>query len=101
MTSNSKLQLEQILNFCESKLKLISNDSKFNGFIVFLIHLLIQLVSFYFLILHPIDFMFYFIVAVWTLILISNFYFHGCILTKLEKKIMEYQRMVWTLFFVL
>ena len=53
MTSNSKLQLDKILNFCESKLKLISNDSKFNGFIVFLIHLLIQLVSFYFLILHP------------------------------------------------
>ena len=87
MTSNSKLQLEQILNFCESKLKLISNDSKFNGFIVFLIHLLIQLVSFYFIILHPLGFMFYFIVVVWTFILISNFYFHGCILTKLERKL--------------
>jgi len=35
MTLNSKLQLEQILNFCESKLKFISNDSKFNSFVVF------------------------------------------------------------------
>ena len=87
MNLNSKLHLDCILHFCESKLKLLSNNTKINGFIVFLIHLLANFISFYFLFLHPISNIFYFIILIWIIILISNYYFHGCILTKLERKL--------------
>lgn len=84
---DSKLQLDNILFFCESKLKLLSNNTKINGFIVFLIHLLANFISFYFLFLHPLGITFYLIILIWIIILISNYYFHGCILTKLERKL--------------
>lgn len=87
MYFNSKLPLDNIIFFCESKLKIISNDPKMNGFFVFLIHLFIQLVIFYFLFLYPVGVVFYIVYSIWVIILTSIFYFHGCILTKLERKL--------------
>lgn len=87
MYFNSKRQLDNILCFCESKLKIISNNSKLNGFIVFLFHFLIQLVIFYFLFLYPVGVVFYIVSCSWVIIMTFNFYFHGCILTKLERKL--------------
>lgn len=87
MSSKSNLYLNTILLFCESKLKLITNNSKINGFIIFFIHLLILFFTFYFLFLHPLGIMFYIMVVVWITMSLSYFYFNGSILTKLERKL--------------
>ena len=81
----SKQQINNILNICREKLLIISSDHKINGFIVFIIHLLFQFISTYFLFFYPISNTFYFVLLLWALVLLSNIYFRGCILTKLER----------------
>jgi hypothetical protein len=85
MFQSSKEQIKNIVKFMEEKLKNISNDNKFNGFIIFLFHIFIQLISFYFLIFGKIGLIFYATIIIWILILFSNIYFRGCILTKIER----------------
>jgi len=81
----NKEQNKNLLLFVEQKLKFISNNNKLNGFILFIFHLLFQLVSIYILFFHPISNLFYFTLFIWIIILISNYIFRGCILTKLER----------------
>lgn len=81
----NKEQNKKLLLFVEEKLKFISNNNKFNGFIIFLFHLLFQLISIYILFFYPISNLFYFTLTLWILILISNYILKGCILTKIER----------------
>ena len=81
----NKQQNKILLLFVEQKLKFISNNNKLNGFIVFILHLLFQLVSIYILFFYPISTLFYFTLFIWIIILISNHIFRGCILTKIER----------------
>lgn len=81
----NKEQNKKLLLFVEQKLKFISNNNKFNGFIIFLFHLLFQLISIYILFFYPISNLFYFTLTLWIFILISNYIFKGCILTKIER----------------
>lgn len=87
MYSTSNLYLNTILLFCESKIKLITNNYKINGFIIFYIHLLILFFTFYFLFLHPLGIMFYVMVVVWITMSLSYFYFNSYILTNHDRKI--------------
>lgn len=81
----NKQQNKTLLLFVEQKLKFISNNNKLNGFFVFILHLLFQLVSIYILFFYPISNLFYFTLFLWIIILISNHIFRGCILTKIER----------------
>jgi len=81
----NKQQNKTLLLFVEQKLKFISNNNKLNGFFVFILHLLFQLVSIYILFFYPISNLFYFTLFIWIIILISNHIFRGCILTKIER----------------
>jgi hypothetical protein len=81
----TKLQNKNLLLFLEQKLTYISKNNKFNGFIVFLFHLIFQIASFYFILMYPLSNTFYLVILVWIFILLSNYYFKGCILTKLER----------------
>ena len=81
----NKQQNKNLLLFVEEKLKIISNNNKLNGFFIFILHLLFQLVSIYILFFYPISNLFYFTLFIWIIILISNHIFRGCILTKLER----------------
>jgi hypothetical protein len=80
-----KIQNKQLLLFVEQQLKFISNNNKFNGFIIFLIHLLFQFFSIFILFFSPITPIFYITVCTWIIILISNYIFKGCFLTKIER----------------
>ncbi len=81
----TKSQLKNLLFYFENKLQIISNNAKFNGFIVFILHLIFQIISLYILLFTPISYTFYIVIALWSIILLSNFYFRGCFLTKLER----------------
>jgi hypothetical protein len=60
----NKEQNKKLLNYVENNLKIFSTNNKFNGFIIFLFHLLFQLISIYFLFLSPISIMFYIFVFI-------------------------------------
>ena len=81
----SKQQLKYILNLCKEKMTIISSDHKINGFIVFIFHFIFQIISTYFLFFYPISNTLYFVLLLWIIILLSNIYFRGCILMKLER----------------
>jgi|UniRef100_A0A6C0CLJ6 hypothetical protein len=81
----NKQQNKNLLLFVEKKLQFISNNNKLNGFLIFIFHLLFQIFSIYILFFYPISPLFYFTFLIWILILISNYYFKGCILTKIER----------------
>ena len=81
----SKQQLKYILNLCKQKMTIISSDHKINGFIVFIFHFIFQIISTYFLFFYPISNTLYFVLLLWIIILLSNIYFRGCILMKLER----------------
>jgi len=81
----NKEQNKKLLLFVKEKLKFISNNNKLNGFLVFVLHFLFELVSIYILFFYPISNLFYFTLFIWILILISNYIFRGCILTKIER----------------
>lgn len=85
----NKEQNKKLLLFVEEKLKFISNNNKFNGFILFIFHLLFELISIYILFFNRISPIFYFTLTIWIFILISNYVCKGCLLTKIEKIFME------------
>ena len=77
--------MKHLMIYFENKLKSISDDDKFNGFIVFLFHYLLLFIVYYLLLFFPISFSYYAIVFVWLCIVFSNVYFRGCLLTKVER----------------
>lgn len=85
----SKTTIKHILKTAEQSLKIFSDNNHLNGFFVFLVHLLIQLTSGCLLIFYPIGHLFYSIIVIWIGILLSNIYFRGCILTKLERHLWQ------------
>lgn len=85
----SKTNIKHILKTAEQSLKIFSDNNHLNGFLVFLVHLLIQLTSGCLLIFYPIGHLFYSIIVIWIGILLSNIYFRGCILTKLERHLWQ------------
>ena len=81
----NKEQNKKLLLFVEEKLKFISNNNKFNGFILFIFHFLFELISIYILFFNTISPIFYFTLTIWIFILISNYVCKGCLLTKIER----------------
>jgi len=80
-----KEYMKNILTYFEYKLKSITHDNKFNGFLVFLFHYILLFIIYYLLVFFPISFSYYCIVFLWLCIVASNVYFRGCLLTKLER----------------
>jgi hypothetical protein len=85
----SKSRIKYILEYAEQALKLFSDNNKLNGFLVFLVHLFIQIASFCLLIFYHIGPLFYSVIFIWIGILLSNIYFRGCILTKIERHLWQ------------
>jgi hypothetical protein len=86
-STSSKDNTKRIFTWIEYYLRTyISNNNRLNGFFVFVIHLLLQFIVYFFLLSYPIcSTFFYSAFIIWTLIIVSNFYFKGCLLLKLER----------------
>lgn len=84
-SNKDKEYIKCLIIFFENKLKNISYDNKFNGFLVFLFHYIFLFIIYYLLLFFPISFSYYGIVFFWLGIVFSNIYFRGCLLTKLER----------------
>ena len=86
-TTCSKDNIKQIITWVADNLKsYISPNNQLNGFIVFIIHFLLQILVYFILLTYPIhSICFYIAFCVWVIIIMSNFYFKGCILLRLER----------------
>jgi hypothetical protein len=64
----------------------VSYDNRINGFFIFILHSLLQLLVYGFLLFSPI-YSWHFIIAfiLWVFIMLTNFSFRGCFLLKLER----------------
>ena len=91
--------MKQLMTYCENKLKSISDDNKFNGFIVFLFHYLLLFIVYYLLLFYPISSSYYGIVFFWVCIVLSNVYFRGCLLTKVERHLWKTKEWLGPQFF--
>lgn len=60
-----------------------------NGFIILLLHWIIVGWTFAYIVFGKIDPLFFVCVGIWVTIFVLHVYFHGCILTKVEKHLWE------------
>jgi len=85
--SQSKDSVKTLFKWTEDKLRrYISHNDRLNGFFVFLLHFLFQILVYFTLVISPIHSVrFVCAVVLWILILLSNTCFRGCLLLKLER----------------
>lgn len=82
---NRKKNQENFLCWVEEKLFPHTENNKYSGYIVFLIHWIITLFVFSYIFLGEIDYWFYLATLIWFIIIGLHLYFNGCIFTKIER----------------
>ena len=91
-----KRNTQKITDYCESLLTPVKvkekekkeNDKKIlNGFILVLFHWLLTGIPLVYLIIGKVNMYFYLSAAIWISIFIFHFYFKGCIITRIERKL--------------
>ena len=87
MIYSSKETIDNLLSFFENKLQTINDNNIINGYIIFLLHLILYFLFSYVFFIYPISKTFYFFFFLWLLVIFSNVYFKGCLITKLERRL--------------
>ena len=80
---NTKNIVELVKNNAK---KIISNDV-ICGYIIVYIHWILTGIPLYFILFGKVNIKFYSSCFLWLMIFVAHFYFKGCIITKIEKKI--------------
>ena len=92
--------MKQLMTYCETKLKSISDDNKFNGFIVFLFHYILLFIVLLFAIVFtlflPLIMVLYFSGCV---LFYPMSIFRGCLLTKVERHLWKTKEWLGPQFF--
>ena len=88
---HSKNNMKNIFHWTKYKLRqYISHNDRLNGFFLFFLHFLFQILVYFTLLTSPIySATFMCAIVFWVLILLSNIYFRGCLLLKLERYLWE------------
>ena len=83
----SKDTMHSIFQWTKDKLRQhISVNDRLNGFVLFLLHFILQILVYFSLLTSPIHSVtFVSAVVFWVLILLSNICFRGCLLLKMER----------------
>lgn len=83
----SKYTKHSIFQWTKDKLRqYLSHNDRINGFVLFLLHFILQILVYFALLTSPIcSAKFMCAVVFWVLILLTNVYFRGCILLKMER----------------
>jgi len=86
-TSHSKNIMKYVFEWTKYKLRqYISQNDRLNGYVLFLLHFILQILVYFALLTSPIhSAIFVCAVVLWLFILLSNVCFRGCILLKLER----------------
>lgn len=81
-----KKNMKDLINYIEKYMyDNIYPNNIVNGFLVLIFHWFIVGCTMVYIIFEKVDFCFYLCFLIWIIIFILHFYFHGCILTKIEK----------------
>lgn len=75
-----------IINNIINKLFKYTNNNYKTGFIIFLFHWILTLLTFIYILFGDVDIFFYLAITIWVIIIFLHIYFNGCILTKIERK---------------
>lgn len=89
MLYGSKETTEKAVNILTKLLQLSNQDNTFIGGMVAMFHIIFGLYTLNSICFQKIDNMFTYIILAWILIIVSNYYFHGCILTRLERSLYD------------
>ena len=73
----------------EWMLKLTKNNNKLAGLIFILIHMNSVSYILYNLVVSDVTILFYFLTFIWMIVISSNYYFHGCILARIEQELLQ------------
>tara|TARA_Y100000389_G_C17467688_1_gene527131 strand:+ start:3705 stop:4127 length:423 start_codon:yes stop_codon:yes gene_type:complete len=80
---NTKFIVELVKNNAK---KIINNDV-ICGYIIVYMHWVLTGIPLYFILFGKVNIKFYISCFLWLIIFVAHFYFNGCIITKIEKKI--------------
>ena len=83
--------------------KKLAPEDPIEGFVIFIIHILLAIFFYIYLLFGKINILYYLLVVVWLGIVSMHFYFKGCLLTKIERnswKSTDWEG-PWTLLFFL
>lgn len=83
----SKDEINIIIELVVSRLNCLSSNDNLTGFYVFLIHFMCQFIMIIIFLFYPLSPLYYFMVVVWLVVLVSNIYFRGCLVTKIERRL--------------
>jgi hypothetical protein len=88
---NRKKNTKYIINtVSEYMLSLTGKENnKFAASIFLLIHINTVSIILYNLFVSDVNILFYFLTFVWIIIISSNYYFHGCILARIERELLQ------------
>jgi NAD(P)-dependent dehydrogenase (short-subunit alcohol dehydrogenase family) len=85
MLYSSKENTDCAVNTLTKFLQLSNINNEFMGGMVAMFHIIFGLYTLKSICFNKIDSMFKYIIFTWVIIIFSNYYFHGCILTRLER----------------
>ena len=87
-----KLHTKYILEKTTEFLSKVTGNNATSGFLIFLIHWLLGLFCFVYILVGKLDLVFYISVVLWIGTLFMHFYFGGCICTRLERHLWKTNR---------
>jgi NAD(P)-dependent dehydrogenase (short-subunit alcohol dehydrogenase family) len=85
MFYSSKENTDYVVNTLTKLLQFSNINNEFMGGMVAMFHIIFGLYTLKSICFNKIDNMFKYIIFIWVLIIFSNYYFHGCLLTRLER----------------
>ena len=91
---NRKKYTNLIVDTTSSSILNVIQNNCIAGYIFVFFHMIASLFILYNLINAEVGIKYYFYTIIWIIIIYSNYYFHGCILAKIEQKI--FQDKTWT-----
>lgn len=83
---NTKKIIDYISNYLYSHLY---PNNILNGFVVLFFHWIIVGYALIYIIFGDVNILFFICIVIWILIFVMHIYFHGCILTKIEKQLWQ------------
>jgi hypothetical protein len=80
-----KRHTELIIDYVRQKMFRLTGNDAVSGYIIFILHHVIVCLSFTYILVGEINWLFYLIFAAWIAAFNVHLYFNGCILTRLER----------------
>jgi NAD(P)-dependent dehydrogenase (short-subunit alcohol dehydrogenase family) len=86
---NRKNNTNFIIDIVSNIFLYLINNKTFSGYLLVFLHSFFGIFIIYNLIVKDIGILYYIYTIIWIIVIFSNYYFHGCILVKVEQKLFQ------------